>query len=154
MASVIANRMIEKVAIVSSVSGCRAWIEPSAETSCGGCPQKGGCSTSLLDKFLGTKRIAVDTDIILSPGDKIVVGIDESALIRGSLTVYLFPLLALFLGGVTGEFAFSRLELAGAEGASALSAVFGFLLSFLMINRIRRGLLRRHLIEPVVLRKL
>lgn len=141
--------------IVASVSGNKAWVEPYVASSCGSCAQKKGCSTSVLNRFIGKRRIPVDTEIALKPGDRVVVGLDEAALLKGSLVIYFVPLLALFASGFAGDYVFSQLGLDDASDAGgAIFAISGFLLSFTIIKRIQNVLFVDRHLRPVVLRKL
>lgn len=148
--------MIEEIAIVASVSGSRVLIESrGGARSCGGCQQQEGCASSVLNRMIPRRRIAVDTDIAVKPGDKVVVGVDERALIKGSLIIYLAPLLALFAGAMAGDVAISRLGFDGgyADAGSAIAAILAFLSSFSLVKR-SHGILLGGRLSPVLLRKL
>ena len=147
--------MIEEEAIVVCVSENKVWVEPLTRSSCGGCVRNQGCSSSFLSRSVGKRRISVDTEILVTPGDSVVVGLDEGALLKGSLVIYLIPLIALFVSGFAGDYAFSRMGLGSfSDAGGAVFAISGFLLSFTIIKRIQRVLFVDPRLRPVVLRKL
>ena len=89
--------MIEERARVISVDRGHAWVETQRQSACGTCAANKGCGTSVLAKVLGNRRSRVRAidPVGVRLGDEVMVGIAESALVRGSLAIYLVPLLAL-----------------------------------------------------------
>ena len=138
--------MIEEEAYVAEVADGRVWIEKSPGSACAGCAES--CPSSLAGGLFGGKRVRlpVDCGLALRPGDKVVVGVAEDALLGASLLVYLLPLLGLFAGALLGKF------LAGSDLASALGGLSGLGLSFAGLKSSRlpsgRGC------APVILRKI
>ncbi|GAB6041649.1 SoxR reducing system RseC family protein [Endothiovibrio diazotrophicus] len=106
--------MIEENARVVAVEGEVAWVEAERKSACGSCEAKGGCGTGSLSQVFGTRsnRMRVLNTVGAAPGDTVVIGIEESALVRGSVAVYLVPLLALLAGGVFGEHMAGQLSIA------------------------------------------
>lgn len=146
--------MIEEEAIVSKVKKYRVWVKTLKASSCGKCTQSSGCSTSLLEKYIPKRDIPVDTDLSLAAGDKVLVGIDEGTLIKGSLLLYIVPLFALFIGAGTGEFLSGFIPGLSADVVTAVSGLVFFVFSLLILNGLQRSLLIQHFARPVVIRKL
>ena len=146
--------MIEEEATVSRVNNYQVWVKTLKTSSCGKCSQSSGCSTSLLEKYIPKRDIAVDTDISLTAGDKVVVGIDEGTLIKGSLLLYILPLAALFLGAISGEFLSGFVTNPSSDVVIAISGMVFFIVSLLVLNNLQRFLLIQHFARPVVIRKL
>lgn len=90
--------MIKQNVIVSKIENNQVWIENQQKTACSSCLQKDSCSTSLLEKWLPKRMVAVDSELTLNPGDEVIVAIDERQLIQATLLLYLLPLLVMFLG--------------------------------------------------------
>lgn len=111
--------MIEQQAVVTAVRGTQAEVSVQRQTACGGCDQAGGCSTSVLAGLFNRRNevILVDNSIGASPGDRVVLGIEESALQIASVVAYLLPILGLLLGAAFGS----------SLGAEPLSVAFGLL---------------------------
>jgi len=89
--------MIEEQAVVIRLEGQHVWLETQRQSACGHCSVKDGCGTQVLGKVLGNKSVVVrcvnSLDVIV--GDVVVVGIKESALLKGSLLLYFLPLLLM-----------------------------------------------------------
>jgi sigma-E factor negative regulatory protein RseC len=89
--------MIEERARVISVDRGHAWVETRRQSTCGSCAANKGCGTSVLAKVLGKRRSRVRAidPVGVRLGDEVLVGIAESALVRGSLALYTVPLIAM-----------------------------------------------------------
>ena len=146
--------MIEEEALVSRVNNYQVWVQTLKTSSCGKCSQSSGCSTYLLEKYIPKRDIALDTDLSLDTGDKVVVGIDEGILIKSSLLLYILPLAALFLGAITGEFLSGFITGLSSDLVIAISGLVFFSFSLLILNSLQRFLLVQHFARPVVIRKL
>ena len=145
--------MIEETAIVIAVEGHRVWIEKSPQSSCQGCAQKTACSTHVLDYFIKKHPIEVETKFSLKLGDQVIIGIDEQALMRNSLLIYLFPLLALFVFGVLGQWIAIYFHYQSSELLSIISGLFGFFICLSVIRRSFNSSGKYFQLKPVVLRK-
>jgi len=112
--------MIEEQAAVVAVEGPWAWVRTERGSSCGGCAARSGCGSGALARLLPSQRrpIRVANTLRARPGEQVVVAIEETALLRTSLLVYLLPLLALFAGGLSAE-----LLVAAAGGAATDASV-------------------------------
>ena len=121
--------MMEETGRVIAVTAGVAEIEVIHGNTCGGCAAKGSCGTSLLESLLGRKSntLRVPDSLGLQPGDAVIIGIPEGALLRAALQAYLVPLLTLLLGamGFTGFAAFLGVPEMQA-GASILGGGLGF----------------------------
>lgn len=94
--------MIEQEALVISIEVNRLLLEAERQSSCQSCSVKSGCGTSVLAKWFDKKHLRFyvekPSDLDLSDvavGDTVRVGLLESALTEGALTVYLLPLLLM-----------------------------------------------------------
>ena len=142
--------MIEEEGLVVALSGVRAEVETRRASGCGGCTADGACSTSLLDRLLGRRpvRLLALNRAGAEVGDRVVVGVDESALLRAALAAYLVPILALLAGAMLGRFLTG-----GAESGSLLGGSVGLLLAFAWLRRYSGRLGGNPAAEPVVLRR-
>lgn len=147
--------MIEESAQVVAVEGEFVWVETQRQSTCGGCAAKPACGTAALAKILGQKRTRVRAlnHNGAQVGDRVIVGVDESALVRGSLAVYAVPLLALLAGAISGHQLTQFWSLPGEAltlvlGGSGLWAGLAWLKGF--TRRIHND--RRY--QPVVVRRL
>ncbi len=144
--------MIEETAYVVAAGPDGVWVETQRQSACGQCAARKGCGTAVLSKVLGQKRsrvqVANPDQAQVRVGDEVVIGIDESALVRGSMAVYLVPLLSFFLFGVLGQTLARQLMLDNSEGLSIIFSLLGLLLGFAWAQRYARGD-RRY--QPVIL---
>jgi len=102
--------MIEEQAIVVINEGRYVWVNTQRQSSCGHCSVKNGCGTQVLSKVLGNKIAyvrclntlkvhSVDKYTDLKTGDRVLIGLEESALLGGSLLMYLLPLIVMIVFG-------------------------------------------------------
>jgi sigma-E factor negative regulatory protein RseC len=144
--------MIEETAHVVETEGEYAWVETQRRSSCGSCSAK-GCGTGALSKVLGrrSQRLRVRNPIDARPGDAVVLGIDEQALLRGSLAVYIVPLLAMLAGALLGEVLAPQWG-SEPETLSLLLGLAGLAAGFFWLHRYNRRLSADERFMAVILR--
>lgn len=144
--------MIEESATVVAVEGPFAWVERGRESACGSCSLKGGCGTSVLARVVGNRRARVraENGIAARVGDRVVVGLVESALVEGSVLMYLVPMLALLAGGAFGEFLAQRLGHGSGDPLALVGAVLATAAALLWV----RGRIHRARFQPMLVRHL
>lgn len=96
--------MIEEQAVVVGVEHDTALLEIVRSKPCGLCGQTRGCGVSIWGRLLGHRNVVVraENNINAQTGDRVVVGIDEKALLASSLTAYGVPLISLLIGAALG----------------------------------------------------
>jgi sigma-E factor negative regulatory protein RseC len=89
--------MITESAVVTRRDGKLVELELQRNSTCGQCELSKGCGTGALGRLLGhrSKPILIETDHDLKPGDRLQLGLSESALVKASLTIYGLPLLGM-----------------------------------------------------------
>ena len=149
---------VEGIARIVRVEPGRLWLEPEQTTSCGHCASNASCSMSESREAPGMGTVAsrlVARRFSLPEseaggfveGERVVVGVAESALLKAALTAYGLPLAGALLGGALcqglyGEDLISMLGMAGGLAAGLLAA------------RLRAGrLAARGELSPRVLRR-
>jgi sigma-E factor negative regulatory protein RseC len=145
--------MIEEAGRVVSVEGAFAWVETQRKTACGSCSARAGCGTSVLDKVFGQRmnRIRALNQTEAQVGDEVIIGLSESALVRGSFAVYAVPLVGLFVGAGLAT-ALSGQAGAEGEGLAILGGVLGLAAGFLLVRRFSRRIQSDRNYQPVILR--
>ncbi len=106
--------MIEETALVIRSGPGYAEVRPGKRSACGSCSAKGGCGTALVAGLLGRRRnntLRLADPLGTRPGERVVLGIDEAAMVRASLLLYGLPLVTLLAGMIAGQ------SLAGEAGA-------------------------------------
>ena len=125
--------MIEEQGLVIAVEAGTVVVQTQRASTCGSCASKQDCGTSVLAKGMGkgvtNLRIVTDQDVKV--GDRVTLAIEESALLKGSLFIYLLPLVALILGALLGEYCSNLLSIHN-ELLSVLFGVAGLVGSFLL----------------------
>ncbi len=128
--------MITEQAIVTRRDGNRVEIELERTSACGKCELNQGCGTGAVGRLLGrrSRPLVIETEHNLSPGDRLRLGLPETALVRASLVSYGLPLLFMIAAGLLVS-AFGL-----AEGWVALFSIAGFAAGFNLSARLARKL--------------
>lgn len=144
--------MIEELAVVVGIERDQALLEIVRNKPCGLCGQTRGCGVSIWGRLLGHRNnvFRAANQISARVGDSVVIGINEKALLAGSLAVYGVPLFLLLAGAGLGSF------LAPPEGsadAHALAGAFaGLVIGLLWLRAHASGRAPDAGYRPVVLR--
>ena len=145
--------MLETEAVVVRVGGGEAYVETFRASSCGSCSSKQSCGTSTLAQILGGKAKAfkVVNSIDAMVGERVVVGLEESALLRSSLLAYLLPLGLLVAGAVVGGWAAAGA--AARDAYSALGAGLGLVVGYAALKGATAMAREKSSYQPVILRR-
>lgn len=120
--------MIEEEAVVVGITaGGKVLVEKMLDSACCRCASP--CLTIRLNRHSGNKKIPlpVESPHAVDIGDRVVVGIAETATLQATAWLYLFPLFGLMLGAVAGHSAADLLAWTDDE-ASALGGFGGLLI--------------------------
>ena len=141
--------MIEETAIVIDINGQQVLLETQRKSACQTCSVKSGCGTSTLAKVVGKRssQFVVDKNFEVQVGDKVIVAINENALVQGSLLIYLFPLIFMMLVGLLAEYLFVN------EAITILSVVVGFLMAMIGVRFILAGSGLKKSVQPHLIRR-
>jgi sigma-E factor negative regulatory protein RseC len=123
--------MIVETGTVVAIEADSLWVETIQKTACEVCVAQKGCGTRVLSKLTGkTNRIRVllnqHSSSVISLGQDVSIAIPEDVIVKGSLLVYLLPVVS----AVSGAW------LAGSESdiSSILGALAGLLLGGWVVN--------------------
>ncbi|MFA7350230.1 MAG: SoxR reducing system RseC family protein [Methylotenera sp.] len=127
--------MIEEYAVVTKCVDGFALIEIERRTACGLCGQKRGCGNATWGKLLGHKSqtIRAKNEIGAKPGNSVVVGIDERAVLSTVFYLYIVPLLSMLIASVLADILFDN------EFYVILAAALGLVLGFLWVKGHLKG---------------
>ena len=141
--------MIEEQAIVVGVNGQQIRVTTDKQSGCGHCSAQSSCGTSLLGQFFSRNRqhLTLETDMALSKGDKVVLGLDNHALLQGSIIVYAIPLLMMLILPVLTSYFFSE------EWLLILSAGIGLVMGLMYVKYFSAIAYCGERFRPVVLRR-
>lgn len=148
--------MIEETALVVECRGDHAWVEAQRKTACGQCQVNKGCGTAVLAQVVGRKsaRMRVLNPIQAHVGDMVVIGLHETAMLTGSLAVYLLPLLSLLLFAITGKVVAEQLMIEYIEVVTILFAVIGLSVAAIWLRLFTRRIENNSRYQPVIMKRL
>ena len=141
--------MIEEQAIVVDINGGKISVETDDQSNCGHCSAKSGCGTSLLGEFFSRNKqqLIVETDLSLSIGDKVILGLNSDALLQGSVIIYAIPLIMMLALPVVMSYFYTSELVSISSGVIGLAAGLIYVKYFSVIanssERFRPVVLRR-----------
>lgn len=128
--------MLLETGRVVAVETDGVWVETIRKTTCGSCAAQKGCGHGLLNRISEGHRSLIRA----LPGevraqdcrvdDEVSISIPEEVILRGSLVVYILPLLIMLAGAAGG----SSLVTTNADLGSAVGAVAGFVVGFALVR--------------------
>jgi len=148
--------MVEEQGVVVAVEGNAAWVETQRKAVCDSCSVNKGCGTAVLSKALGNKRSRIkvlhDGDPPLRVGDDVVIGLQEQALLRGSLIVYGLPLLLMMAAALGADVLVRHgLGVGAADPVDVTAGIGGFVAGLLWVRRFSRRIAGDPRYQPVIL---
>lgn len=158
-----ADDMIEEIAEVKSVGQGFAEILPERTGGCSSCSSNTSCSSSTQSKdsfsfisfFTGEKAkprtLRVHNPVYAKPGDKVVVGVRSSTVLKGSALAYMLPLFTLLIFSALGNILFSSFGM-NAETGSILMGLLGLYVGFQIIAGLLKNSSLSRDFEAVILR--
>ena len=145
-----APTMTEGIAQVVAVEGNMAWLIPESGSSCGGCSSAAACGSKgigTISSRLEARRFQLVNDAGLRVGERVVVGINENAVLRASVTAYVIPLATLLGAGMLAQ------SVAGSDMVTMAAMLAGLVLG-LWLARVRAGrLMAKGELAPRFLRR-
>jgi sigma-E factor negative regulatory protein RseC len=146
--------MIEETALVVAIEGEIAVVETERQSACGACGANKACGTGQIGAVLGQRRALVRAlnRAGARRGERVVVAVDEDALLRGSVAVYVAPVVALIFGAGLGTWLGTGLGLPGDTLAIALG-LFGLGGGLQVVRWLGQRLAADPRYQPVVLRR-
>lgn len=145
--------MIEEVATVVAVEGGSILCQTQRRSVCHSCSVKQGCGTSVLTKVVGQRstQIALPKTLDVKVGDEVVLGIEENALVQGSLLVYTLPLIVM-IGAALLVQLWAESQGIVSELPVILTALGSFTISLILVRYwLDKSALKQH-IQPHILR--
>ncbi|AHE98886.1 SoxR reducing system RseC family protein [Thioalkalivibrio paradoxus] len=139
---------IEERGVVLAADAQWATVRVQRQSTCGSCSARSGCGNGVLAQVLGRRELELrlpNQQHGLHSGDRVILGIEDRALVSGAFAMYLLPLVGLIaIPAVAG-----RVVPEIAEGWLVLAGAAGFAAGLLAVRRWLRGQSGR--LEPVLL---
>ena len=151
--------MIEEQAQVVEIKDDHLVLQVQTKSACGSCVAKAGCGTSVLAKVVGRKftRFQAANNVKAEVGDTVIVGIAEDALLKGSLMMYIVPIMGMLIFALLGDYFFTDADYViehDRDVKIALSSIVGLFLGSLLSRWYFKRDNSVQLYSPVVLRKI
>jgi sigma-E factor negative regulatory protein RseC len=148
--------VIEETARVVALEGDVALVETQRSSACGSCTVGSGCGTALIGRFFGHRavRTRARNRAGARVGQQVVLGLDETAMLKGALALYLVPLLGLLAGAILGRELAEAWQLTLVEPLATLMAFGGLFGGLAWARRFGCGAARDGRYQAVVLRTL
>lgn len=125
-----------------------ATLEIERKTACGLCGQTRGCGNSIWGKLFRhqTTAFRAQNRINAKVGQSVIVGINEKALLKSALLLYILPLATLFFGAILASYLWQS------DGKTMLGAAVGLMLGLLWVKGHVISSRYYNLQQPVILR--
>ena len=128
--------MLVETGRVVAVDADSLWVETVRQTTCGSCSARKGCGHGLMNQISDGHRCLVRVlPGRLSPNecavdDEVRISIPEEVVLRGSLLVYVLPLLCMLALAGGASYLFPQ----SADAAGAMGAIAGLALGFALVR--------------------
>jgi sigma-E factor negative regulatory protein RseC len=138
--------MITEEGMVKRTTGNIAWVVTKRSEMCEACASHGACKA-----LGGGKEMEVEAinDVQAKPGDQVLLTLENQSLVKLSLLVYLFPILALIAGAALGQKVAPMLGTNPELSSFGLGSMF-FGLAFVLVRIKDKKLERTGAITPKV----
>lgn len=148
--------MIEETALIVEADEHYVWAEAASSSSCSHCSANQACGTASLQKWFKRKpnRLRLVNNQDVKPGERVVIGIPEQALVKGSFIIYMLPLLFLIAGALCGVYINAILDWGHQDAASIICGLAGLFGGFGLVQKYYRHKSGRQAqYQPVILRR-
>ena len=138
--------MLREIGRVVAVETASVWVETIPSSLCGKCAARAGCGQGIVSRTTGHRGLvqALETATVRAQDckvdDEVEIELPESAVLKGSLLVYLAPLLF----GITGVL----LAQPYGEFATVVAFLLGLLVGFGFVRLATQWVLPRQIFEP------
>ena len=136
--------MIEEQASVTRVEDGLIYVKSTPASACQSCSQKTVCGTTLYAKVLPKREMALRSQLPLHTGDHVIVGIEETHLVRASILMYFLPLVVMLL--VAGF-------VDAGDVITAIVSIISLFITLFIIHRLQYYFLHYFMTPPKIIRK-
>ena len=146
--AVILSLESETFSLNSSAANSTATLEIERKIACGLCGQTRGCGNSIWGKLFAHQSTAFKAQnrINAKVGDSVIVGINESALLKSALLLYILPLATMLIGAILAT------QIHDTNSYAMLGAMVGLVMGFVWVKGHTMSSSYFKLQQPVILR--
>lgn len=141
--------MITENGIVTAATAATAWIKTNRSGACESCSSKKSCTTVNSQKEM---RFSVKNTLNVAEGDHVVIGLETRPVLFLTFLLYVFPILMLIIGALTGNFLGPLLDFNSSLSSMAVGFTF-FTGAFLVIRQKNKSLSSQDSYKPFLVRK-
>jgi sigma-E factor negative regulatory protein RseC len=136
--------MIEETAKVVRVEGEYAFVETEQRASCGSCQSQGSCSTTVLAGLFKRRKthLKVTNTVYAKPGEQVVIGVQEQALLKISFLAYLLPIFSMILVAILSQTVVDYFTVSSGELPQVVGGLLGLIGGFFLLRFITQK--KRH----------
>jgi sigma-E factor negative regulatory protein RseC len=129
--------MIEEQAVILSVETLEdnpqisiATLEIERKTACGLCGKTRGCGNAIWGKLFAHHSTAFKAQNLIDAhvGQSVIVGINEKALLKSALLLYLLPLVTMLIAAIIA------MQVSNTDMSAMIGAVIGLLIGFIWVK--------------------
>lgn len=129
--------MIEEQAVILSVETLEdnpqisiATLEIERKTACGLCGKTRGCGNAIWGKLFAHQSTAFKAQNLIDAhvGQSVIVGINEKALLKSAVLLYLLPLATMLIAAVIA------MQVSSTDMSAMIGAVIGLFLGFVWVK--------------------
>lgn len=142
--------MLEQEALVVRHSLQQIWVETQIRSSCSHCSSSSNCGTSVLAKLFSVKRnqLCLDNSLGAKTGEKVIVGMPDSLLIRAAMWAYILPLVSMLSATLIGSAA------GVGDGFQSFLGLCGLVAGFFLVYRKTNSAASKKHFKPRLIRML
>jgi sigma-E factor negative regulatory protein RseC len=145
--------MLEEQGIVVEIDDIFAVVRTIRSSGCQQCTANKGCGTASLASVIGQKsnQIRVVNHLAAQVGDQVIIGLEEQALLRTSLALYLLPILGLIIAAGGYEALVHFTQLPHYELLSVLAGFIGFFIGLRWIKHVAAKMSQDARYQPIMI---
>lgn len=128
--------MIEETAKVVRIEGEYAFVETEKRAACGSCESQGSCSTTVLAGLFKRRynHLRVLNTVLAKPGEQVVIGLQEQALLKLSMLAYLLPLIFMILAAIAAQYLIGLFNIQSGELPQVIGGLLGLIGGFFLLR--------------------
>ena len=146
--------MLEEYGVVVAIENKFALIQMQRTGGCLNCTANEGCGVASLSLVFGKKDtlLKVNSHNNIEVGDKVKLGLDEQALLKSSLLLYLLPLFGLFVGAIGYDILATLAILPNSEILTVMAGLIGLGIGLKGVKLITVKFFENKHYQPVILK--
>lgn len=134
--------------VVIKAEDSRAWVKTLKSSTCEGCSSRDSCGSPGGGQEMEVEAI---NRANAKPGDLVMISFGTAPLVKVYSLVYIFPILALLAGAITGQWLSGHVPVDESLLSLVLGALF-FLGAFFIIKSRSNRMAQKDTYQPIVLR--